>query len=375
MRGQRGHIRKRGKASWEVKFSTGVGADRKTFYVSVKGSKADAQARLTQELARVGDGSFAAPSKITVGAYALKRIEAWAAGGEITQRSARRYHQLLQYQIEPHLGGTLLQKLGVVALRDWHGRLREQGLAFRTVRASHRLLHKVLAEAERDGLIQKNVARLQRAPRRSVGEIDEIMIVRDAGALLKKLCGEPLWHPLAVLGLYSGARLGELLALRWGRVHLVEQNPRIEIVEALDGTSFKKPKTRAGERTISLPAIVVETLRAHRVGQMELRLRIGAGRLTDDDLVFSRLDGRPHYMTNVSSGWRRIMDRIGMGEITFHALRHTHASQLIDAGLPITTIAKRLGHANPGITLPIYSHCIHDDDRAAAAAIDAALRG
>jgi integrase len=61
--------------------------------------------------------------------------------------------------------------------------------------------------------------------------------------------------------------------------------------------------------------------------------------------------------------------------LTYHALRHTHASQLIDAGLPITVISKRLGHSSPAITLSIYAHCFQDDDRAASAAIDAALKG
>jgi integrase len=61
--------------------------------------------------------------------------------------------------------------------------------------------------------------------------------------------------------------------------------------------------------------------------------------------------------------------------VSFHGLRHTHASQLIDAKVPITTIAKRLGHASPMVTLKTYSHLFHEDDSAAAAAIDTALGG
>jgi integrase len=373
MRGQRGSLRRRGRASWEIKFATGAGAARKVHYLSIKGSRADAQARLTAELARVGEGSFTAPSKIAVGAYARERIDAWLAGGEITGRTARRYGQLLRHQIEPHLDGMPLQKLSVIALKDWHGKLHQQGLGTRTVRAAHRLLHKILHEAEAGGMVTKNVARLQRAPRRSAGEIKEIQIVRDVGVLLEKLRGDQL-YPLATLGLFCGLRLGEALALRWGRVHL-DQQPRIEIVEARDGANFKKPKSAAGERTISLPTVVVEALRVHRVHQMELRLVTGAGRLTDDDLVFQRLDGSPYLTTNMSRDWGRTMDRIGLGEITFHALRHTHASQLVDAGLPITVISRRLGHSSASVTLSTYSHFFRGDDRAASAAIDAALKG
>ena len=75
---------------------------------------------------------------------------------------------------------------------------------------------------------------------------------------------------------------------------------------------------------------------------------------------------------------RRIGERspggIGMPEITFHALRHTHASQLIASGVDIVTISRRLGHAKPSVTLAIYAHMFHTDDRKAAAAINAALQ-
>ena len=67
--------------------------------------------------------------------------------------------------------------------------------------------------------------------------------------------------------------------------------------------------------------------------------------------------------------------RIGLGEVTFHALRHTHASQLIDAGVDIVTISRRLGHASPNVTLGIYAHPFRKSDDKAAQAINAALAG
>ena len=79
------------------------------------------------------------------------------------------------------------------------------------------------------------------------------------------------------------------------------------------------------------------------------------------------------HRRTVSSDWGELAGRIGMPEITFHSLRHSHVSQLIDNGVDIVTISKRLGHAKPSITLAIYSHMFHTDDRKAAAAINAAL--
>ena len=86
-----------------------------------------------------------------------------------------------------------------------------------------------------------------------------------------------------------------------------------------------------------------------------------------------QLDGGPQRPSTVSSDWGELAERIGMPEITFHSLRHSHVSQFIANGVDIVTISKRLGHAKPSVTLAIYGHMFHTDDRKAAAAINAAL--
>jgi integrase len=96
--------------------------------------------------------------------------------------------------------------------------------------------------------------------------------------------------------------------------------------------------------------------------------------LPDDALVFPALDGRPLSPRTFSGDWGEAAEKFGMGDITLHALRHTHASQLIDAGVDVVTISKRLlGHASPNITLQIYAHLFRKRDDKAAEAINAAL--
>jgi hypothetical protein len=85
-------------------------------------------------------------------------------------------------------------------------------------------------------------------------------------------------------------------------------------------------------------------------------LGCGLGKLAPDDLLFANLEGRPLRPSAVSSDWGDLAERICMPEITFHGLRHSHASQLIAAGVDIVTISKRLGHAKPSVTLAIYAH-------------------
>src|SRR5262245_63129754 len=102
----RGHIRRRGLHSWELKFDVGCGPDgkRKILYVAFRGSKRDAQAKLTQLLAAVGQGDYVEPSNATVADFVRGRVDQWEAASDISARTAQRYRQLVENQTVPHLG-------------------------------------------------------------------------------------------------------------------------------------------------------------------------------------------------------------------------------------------------------------------------------
>jgi integrase len=169
-------------------------------------------------------------------------------------------------------------------------------------------------------------------------------------------------------------RLSEVLALRLDKA-VIQVREALEHTKAY-GIRFKQPKSKAGRRDITLPDILVDALREYRKAQLELRMRLGAGKLPDDALLFGNGDGNPPSRNAFSSAWSDFAasKQVGMPDVTFHALRHTHASQLIDAGVDIVTISKRLGHAKPDITLRIYAHLFRKDDGKAAAAINAASK-
>jgi integrase len=136
------------------------------------------------------------------------------------------------------------------------------------------------------------------------------------------------------------------------------------------GLRIKSPKTRHGRRTISVPASVVEELRAHWKAQQEHRLALGLGRASADDLIFAMADGSPYRPNTLSRDWLRATGAVGR-PINPHSLRHHHASNLIAAGIDILTISRRLGHANPSITLGVYGHLYPNTDDCAAQVIEA----
>ena len=124
---------------------------------------------------------------------------------------------------------------------------------------------------------------------------------------------------------------------------------------------------------MSLPDIAVEALRELRRQRMEERMALGLGKLPDDELIFPKLDGTPRSPRAFSKEWDDVAAKIGVPDITFHALRHTHASHLIDAVIDVVKISKRLGHASPTITLKVYAHLFRKRDDKSADAINAAV--
>jgi integrase len=372
-----GHVCQRGKKNqWYAVIDVLVGGQRKRRWHRLEncGGKREAERMCAALISKQDAGTYVDSSKITVAEFVRSRVDQWEAAGNISARTAERYRVSVEHQIVPHLGTKPLQKVSRLEIEAWHTTLRNGGLAPRSIHHAHRVLSMALRDAESDGLVVKNICKIQKAPK--VPDT-EMVIVQDVPGFVSKLrASAGRWYAPAIVALFTGMRLGEILALRERSVDL--DKGVIEVREALEetkahGIRFKPAKTKAGRRNITLPTIVVETLREHRKRLLETRLLLGQGRLAPDGLLFADIDGRPLRTTSVSPEWGRLADRIGEPAITFHALRHTHASQLIANGVDIVTISKRLGHAKPSVTLSIYAHMFHIDDSKAAAAINAAL--
>jgi integrase len=388
-----GHIQRRGKTSWRLKFEGGprdpATGKRKIQFATFRGTKAEAKVKLAELVAAVGGGTYVEPSKVTVAEHIHARVAQWEAAYDpaartgISPKTAERYNELVENQIVPHLGAKLVQKLRPLDIEAWHTTLRTSGrkdgkggVSTRTIKHAHRLLSHALDDAVKNDLIVKNVARIEGAPQ--IDDTEVPVVPKElVGELIDKLRGRAM-YARAITSLFTGLRRNEMLALRWLNTDLDAKVIRVReaLEETRGGIRAKLPKTKSGRRDVSLPEIVVDALRDHRRQQLELRMALGVGKLPDDALVFpAPLKGGYQSPRAFSKEWARLAKSIGFAGISFHALRHTHASQLIDAGIDIVTISKRLGHAKPDITLRIYAHLFTKADTKAADAINAALKG
>ena len=128
-------------------------------------------------------------------------------------------------------------------------------------------------------------------------------------------------------------------------------------------------KTSGSQRAIKAPQSVIEVLREHRVWQNKQRLQMG-DKWINSNRLFTSWNGQPLNPTALTSQFRQFKLKHNLTDITIHGLRHTNATLQIANGVPLTTVAKRLGHANSATTARIYAHAIRSADEAAAEVLE-----
>lgn len=164
----------------------------------------------------------------------------------------------------------------------------------------------------------------------------------------------------------TGARRGELLGLQWSDI----QGNRLMIGRSLSQVGqqvfLKEPKNRKF-RAVTIPKSALEALNAHRRHQQPYRDQFGDS--YRGNFIFCNPDGSPLKPDTVSAAVSLLCRKLKLPKgASLHTLRHTHGSHLLAAGVPLTDVSKRLGHANPHVTATVYAHALPDHDDLAAQA-------
>lgn len=381
-------LQKRGERSFRIRIELerDTKTKRRRFHLEtvrggpnemVKDVKARAKARAIELLDKLNKGEHVEQSGLTIKAYMASWLENPV---DLSPKTVERYRQLAEQQIYPHLGTIALQKLKGDDVQTWHATLRSSGgkngkpLSARTVGHAHRLLHATLGRALRGGVVFRNVANGIKPPKVEGDEIEALDAIQ-ARDVLDKL-KDHAFLPIVSVALGTGLRRGEILALRWQDIDLDAAILTVErsLEETKGGLRFKPPKSKYGRRSVAMPATAIEALRTHRKAQLELRLALGLGKPHDDALVFCTVEGEPMSPDKLSRDWCRLVKARKLPRVSFHALRHTHVSALIDAGLNVFSISRRIGHGSPAITLRVYAHKFKPRDTEAVDAIEAVMR-
>jgi integrase len=337
-------------------------------------TKKGAQAALTAMLGDLQRGTFVHPVRLTLGEYLGTWLTTLPAMGRRAS-TVESYRRVLERHVIPRLGLGELQKVSPLDLDALYAAMLaapEGGrpLSHRTVRFTHSVIGKALADAERKGLVARNVARLASPPSTSSSRAPEMRVwsPADLRALLA-LTADHRFGALFRVAAMTGLRRAELCGLSWLDVDL--DMARLTVRRSLTAVRSQlvegEPKTTRGRRAVDLDAVTVAVLRAHRTAQREQRMLLGSA-YRDLGYVFAAPDGAPSKPDTVGQAFERIVARSGLPRIRFHDLRHTHASHLLAAGVNVKIVSERLGHASASFTLDVYGHVMPGQQASAAAA-------
>jgi integrase len=330
---------------------------------------------LRRLLRAIDTGDHVDPNRITLRDW----LTTWLATvrQEVAPKTHERYSEIVNHFLLPALGNLRLAKLAPAHIQDAYnewaigGRRdgKEGGLSPRTRRHIHRILSGALVRAVEQQLIVRNpcaVLRLPKVERREMAALT----VDQAQALLAAIRHTRVYWPV-MIALATGGRRGEILALRWR--HL--DGGVLRIVESLEQTNaglrFKPPKNGRA-RAVTLPNFAIDELRRLKREQAEEFFLLGI-RQTADTLLCARADGEPMQPRSLTHEFTRLVGRIQeIPRVRFHDLRHSHATQLLAAGVHPKVASERLGHSTIGVTLDLYSHVSATMQEDAAAKLDTA---
>jgi integrase len=262
----------------------------------------------------------------------------------------------------PALGELRLRDIGREPIQSMLNAKLASGLAWETVHHLQCALSKILGTAVEWGYIEANPVRMTRLPRRRRMYSKVVLTPAEIRLLVSRL-PEPS-RSLVLLLMLTGLRIGELLALRWRNVDLATGVIRVE--ETVYEGHFDEPKSRHSMRLIPLGPLAVAVL-SERCKQVVV---------DSSSLVFSsRAGGTLDRRTLLSRQLKPVAKAAGVGNVTWHLLRHSNATLHDSLGTPLGTVQALLGHSSSEITRQVYLHSLPGDRRVAAEKLEAHLFG
>jgi len=368
-------IKRKGSKNYTIVLQIGLDPStgkRKQQWITAGTSKREAEDKMAKLIHELNSGTYIKPNKINVAQY-LRSWLAECCKPSLTQRSYERYRGIVENNLIPAIGRIRLIDLRPEHIQQHYANLIDRGLAARTVRYDHMVLHGALRMAVKWQLVPRNIADVVEPPKARNSEMqtwdsDEVTTFLEAAKSTP-------YHVLFYAALYTGARRSELLGLSWRHVDFIYS--QIDIERGLHRTKewgyiFTQPKSAKSKRTIALSPSLVLLLKEHREKQECARLLINKP-LTEDDLVFAHDDGSPLFPNSVSRAWTMLASNVGIKLIRFHDARHTHASLLLKQGAHPRIVQERLGHSTIATTLDVYSHVTPGLQEAVATRFDEAM--
>lgn len=293
---------------------------------------------------------------LTVAAFLQKWSDNLDQRG-LKSRTIESYRQNVRDHLVPHIGHLKLVNLHQTHVNGLIAQLKNKGLGANSQRIAIRTLSTALSVAERNDLVQRNVAQLA----------DPITVPRRKPLYIKPEQLEAFFHSirghrfedLAYLYAHTGMRRGEGLGLKWSDLDFTTEPPTLTIrrswTQKGNGYELTTPKTGESARVVPLTPELAERLSERKTRALESQF-LPPGNSIEDDFIFQSIDGMPFRADTVTREIARMGSVAGIPHLGPHQLRHLHASMILGQGIDAAILSKHMGHSNIGTTVNIYTH-------------------
>ena len=353
-------IYQRGKSYWWI-VDVGRRGGKRQRATGTAHTLKEAMAARAQARVDASTDSYVPPSRVTLAEFVEKT---WLPSLEASELKANTvsYYRSRMARVAAALGDYRMSELNTPAPFDrlWQ-QLAAQGLSKGSLVGTRTTARKAFDFARRKGLIARNPVLDSDIPKVERREKPGWWSSAELGAFLEATTGDRLaamWATFAT----TGARRGEVLALRWEDL----DGPRLAIRRnrvITDGNVYEgEPKSASGTRTIGLDPQTVKALQRHRVAQMEEKM---ANRSCFDDggYLFCDEIGRPYDPPYISRLFATTVRRAGLRVLRLHDVRHSYLSSCVEQGMGIKRVSERAGHSRVETTLNLYVHTSAESDQ------------
>lgn len=370
-----GTLRKRSDGRWEARYVSPVDNKQHSIYGKTQKAVREKLQKILQEFSEYAELQG---EDMSISAW----LDIWLKNytSNVKQSTLSTYRSAIETRIKPYIGEKSLKTLTTSDIQDIYTTLNKEGLSPKTVKNTHGVIHKSLAQAIKLRYIKYNVSEgcvIPKIERTDIRPLDEKDIVR----FLKEIKGDK-YEAIYFVTLFTGMRQGEVLGLTWDCIdfenNLIYLNK--QLVKLRDRPkSYRFGSLKNGKsRTIYMSNSVADVLRKHQIAQDIARRNAGEAWIGDKtqwkDLVFTNETGECIANYFVYKRYKAIVERIGLGYSRFHDLRHSFAVISLQNGDDIKTVQDALGHHTSAFTLQVYAHSTQKMKQDSAQRMDAFIQ-
>lgn len=345
-------INKRGN-KYTCVIDVGVDGERKQKRITGQ-TKKEVKAAIHEIKSQMNNGTYTEPRKIPFSELA----ELWLnqRKHKVRHSTFKTYRQVLQTNILPYLKDAKLQKINQSKLETFIDEQYEKGYSMNYVAKQIAILKQIFNFAVEKGFLNSNqnpAAKLKKQEQKNT--VTSVWNDEQVKTFLKTARNSP-YYAAYLIALSTGLRKGEILGLRWDVIDFSKNRIFVNQILTNDGLKIENnTKTKGSLRSVTVSKEVIDELRVLKK-EFDEKEKIFKGAFTENNLVVSSNKGTPVNPRNIGRNMDNLIEKSGLHRITFHSLRHTHATLLMEKGVNMKVVSERLGHTDIRTTINRYTH-------------------